>query len=69
MTSDTHLRLFDADYFELQRQYRARGFDGESHDMACLRMGNAWRLVEGAEPSHWVSGVNPAQHMRYGPYK
>ena len=68
MTSDSHLGLCGANYFDLQRDYRARGFSGESHDMVILRICHRQRLLDGAEPSHWLSGPTPAAHMRYGPY-
>lgn len=69
MTSDHFLRLCDANYHDLQREYHARGFSGESFDMVVLRRAQAWRLLEGAEPSPLLSGGSPASHMRYGPYR
>ena len=67
MTRDPSF-LEGADYFELQRAYRARGFEGDSFDMSVMRHGQSWRLLQGAEPSEFLSFGPPATHMRYGPY-
>lgn len=69
MTSDHFLCLCGADYLTLQREHCERGFSGESHDMSALRHCQAWRILEGAEPSKFLSMGEPAAHMRYGPYR
>ena len=69
MGNDHFLRLYDASFTELQRQYHARGFTGVSFDANVLRQGQAWRLLDGAEPPKWLSIGAPAAHMRYGPYR
>jgi len=68
MNDDAFLEFWDADYEALKREYRAKGFSGESHDMVVSRSAQRWRLIQGAEPSRFLSGDTPAVHMRYGPY-
>lgn len=68
MTMDPYPGPEGPDYFELQRAYRARGFEGDSFDMSVMRYGQSWRLLEGPEPSRWHSFGPPSAHMRYGPY-
>ena len=68
MGSDHFLRYCDISYPELQRGYNSRGFTGMSHEMIALCYCQSWRLMEGAEPSKWLSYGPPAVHMRYGPY-
>lgn len=69
MTADHHIKLCDADYSALEQEYRRKGFAGPSHDMNVLKCGQAWRLLDGAEPSRYLSSPVPASHMRYGPYQ
>lgn len=59
----------DPEFFYLQHEYSARGFDGISHEMSVMSRSDSWRLMQGAEPSHWLSyGTVPDILMRYGPY-
>lgn len=69
MTADDFLNMCYVKYSDLKREFISSGklgFRSESHDMVVLRACQGWRLMDGAEPSRWVS--TGAVHMRYGPY-
>jgi hypothetical protein len=40
----------------------------ETHDEVCAKREQSWRLLQGAEPSKWLSFGSLAVNLRYAPY-